>query len=170
MEKRYLLTTYQFFFLHLMLLLFLSLASIIWVACLRSCQPTSSVPPSSGCAEAAMSPLSSAPTTSCAGDPLLHHLSPVEGRGRLRQPPEGLQGRGRYTWQSATPWQTARPLTIQPPPTQAVQLLPSRSCFRPAGFFIFNWGAARRHSTLRGVFVHPGLAAPSLPAQIRYPQ
>jgi hypothetical protein len=77
------------FFKLWMLLLFLSLASIIRVACfLRSCQLTSSAPPSSGCAEAASTPLSSAPTMapmlSCTGDPA--PLPSEAGRGMRSSP------------------------------------------------------------------------------------
>ncbi len=63
--------------------------SIIRVACcLKSCHPNSFAPPSSGCAKAALSPLSSAPMTapmlSCAGDPA---LSPSEsGQGTRLSP------------------------------------------------------------------------------------
>ncbi len=98
-KKKFLLTTLQNFFLKLwMLLLFLSLASVIWVACwLRSCQPTSSALPSSGCAKVASSPSSStsmtAPTTapllSCARDP-----TPVKGCHTFNTPAPLLQELG----------------------------------------------------------------------------
>ncbi len=86
--------------------------------------------------------------------PLLHHQNRVAGRGGCRQPPQGLHGRGRHAWQSASPRQTAG-------------FAPRRSCrnqtvlvFRPTGFFTFTSSAATRRSwnrfpTRRGGFCTP---------------
>ncbi len=142
-----------------MFLLFLCLGTILAPSCQTSCQATSSPPPLSGSIGAVSShPFSSsmtAPTPSCAADPLLHHPSRVPGRGYRRQPPQGLHGRGRNAWQPASPRQTAG-------------FAPRRSCrnqaglvFRPAGFFTFLSGATTRRSrnrfpTRRGGFFTPG--------------
>ncbi len=179
-EKKFLLTTFLTNFWKLwMFLLLLYLASIIQVAfCRRSCQPTYSTPPSSACTEAVSSPLSCAPTLSCAGAPLLHHPSWVKVLGCLHQPPEDLHGFWCYAWQSAMPRQTARPqcsgqASLRPPRWSSYQV---GLVFRPAGFVTFSLGTARRLSrnrfspTLWGVFAHPGPAATSSPPQTPCPQ
>jgi hypothetical protein len=61
--------------------------------------------------------------------PLLYHHGRVMGRDRLRQPPQGLQGSGYHTWQSATPRPTARQVPRRFRSHQAGLI------FRPAGFF-----------------------------------
>jgi hypothetical protein len=91
----------------------------------------------------------------CAAAPLLHLQSRVMGRGGCRQPPQGLHGCGRHSWQPVSPRQTTG-------------FAPRQSCcnqaglvFRPAGFFTFISGAATRRSrnrfpTRRGGFCTPG--------------
>ncbi len=127
-------------FKNLMLLLFLCLGTVP----ISSCQPSCCAPPSSGCAMAASSHLSTALWRSlrrlAAWTPLLHHQGWVAGRDRLHQPPQGLHRSGCHTWQSAIPQPTTRQV-------------PRWSChhqaglfFRPAGFFIFFQGGAKRQS------------------------
>ncbi len=156
-----------------MLLLFLSQANIIRVTCcLRSCQPTSSVPPLSGYSEAALSPLSSTPTTapmpSYTEDPT---PSPSKSGHRTRSSPSTAWRPAQTRmpcWQSMTHQQTARLWHGG----RASRCPPKRpSCyqadlvFRPAGFSTFSSGAARWQSRNR--------FSPTLdrsPPQMRYPQ
>ncbi len=126
MEKNFLLITFLKFFWKLwMLLLFLSLATIIWVTCcLRSCQLTSSAPPSYGYAKAASSPLSSAPmmapTLSWAGDPA---PSPSESGQGMRSSlsaawklarTDAKLGSPRYRRRWPGPGAGAKPATARP--------------------------------------------------------
>jgi hypothetical protein len=100
--------------------LFLCLGTILAPSCQR-CSP----PP---CLGPSWRHHSTSPTTlrqplchSAPGTPILHHPSRVPGRGHRHQPPQGLYGCGRPTWQPALPQQTAG-------------LSPSRSCFQTHWF------------------------------------
>jgi hypothetical protein len=155
-----------------MFLLFLCPGTILAPSCRASCQASSSPPPSSGSVGAASShPFShstTAPTSSCAADPLLHHPSRVPGRGHRCQPPQGLHGRRRHAWQPTSLRQTAG-------------FAPRRSCrsqvgliFRSAGFFTFPPalppdGPGTVFLPIKEVFARPGLAAPSQVPQTWYP-
>jgi hypothetical protein len=90
-----------------MLFLFSCPGTIPAPSCWPSCQTSCCAPPSPGCAAAASSCLSTtplmAPTPSCRVNP----QGWVAGQGCLHQPPQGLHGSGRHTWQSATPQPTA---------------------------------------------------------------
>ncbi len=70
-------------------LLLLCLSTILAPSCPASCQPSCSLPPSSGCIRAAwFHPFSRSkmPLRSAPRPPLLHHQSLVTGRGSHRQP------------------------------------------------------------------------------------
>jgi hypothetical protein len=87
--------------------------------------------------------------------PLLHNQSRVPGRDYRLQPPQGLHGSGRHTWQPASPWQTAGFAPRWSCRNQAGLVL------RPASFFTFSSGAATRRTrnrfpTRRGGFCTPG--------------
>jgi hypothetical protein len=99
--------------------------------------------------------------------PLLHHQGWLAGRDCLCQPPQGLHGNGRYTWQSVTP---------RPTPGQELRWFRSHQVgllFRPAGFLTFPFsGAAKRQSRNRfsgrgPVFCTPWTTAPSQSPQQR---
>ncbi len=143
-----------------MLLLLLFLANKIWAACcLRSCQPTSSMLPSSGCTSAASSPLQQPYDSPHA---VLHH-GPHSFTIRVGSREEIISVS--HLKACTDVWQTASPRRS----SQAGRHPHRRSCcyqaglvFRPTNFSTFNSGAAKRWSrncfspTLQGVFARPG--------------
>ncbi len=141
-----------------MLLLFPCPGTIPAPSCWPSCQTSCCAPTLSGCAAAASSHLSTAPTQSCSVDPPpLHH-----------QPPQGLHGSGPLAGSSQHRcWLPGKhpggpaaikrvsftnPLVSSPSPSQAP---PSNS--PGTVFLVAEW-----------FFVFPGQAAPSQSPQQRY--
>jgi hypothetical protein len=154
-----------------MFLLLLCLGTILVLTCLASCQPSCSLPPSSGSVEAAwfkpFSRSTTAPTRFCAVAPA---PSPSElGRGTRWSPSAFLRLARQRTPRlaarvaAADCWARAQGVLPQPSGSE-----------RPAGIFTFFWGAALLRSWNRflpseEVFARPGPTAPSQPPQTWYP-
>ncbi len=187
MERNFLLIIFLNIFQKLwMLLLLLSLPNIIRAACcLRSCHPTSSAPPSSGCTALALSPPppSSGPMMNLhcpvPQTSLLHHPDRVEGGGCLHQPPEDphwsmpcLAVRDTVADRQSPAWRPG-----WSPFAKAVQLLSSGSHF-PTRWFLHLQLRCRQETVQEqflppwggGGFARPGPATPSSLLQTRYPQ
>jgi hypothetical protein len=132
-------------------LLFRCLGTILAPSCPASCQPSSSLPPSSGSVVAASSHLSShsmtAPTPFCAVDPA--PLPSESGPGMRSSPSATSRPARQWTPSLASRVAAAdrRGLELRRPCRNQAGLF-----FRPAGLYTFFVGAARRQSRNRFPF------------------